>query len=115
MLRLITYGQRKARRTHNCWCCNKSINKGTLYAYDVYYYDEIYELKLHIACRKLMGVYGHHFPDYDHDVTYPIYEWGELQSDNTIDWVAWDGGKAIPRKLEAEWRVVMGLPDFEER
>lgn len=110
MFRLVDQGQRKARKPHNCWACNKSIDKGTRYNYEVYSCDEIYELKLHTDCVALMYVYGCHFQDYDNGGCYPIHEWAELQPDGVLDFVGWQDSQDVPDKLEDEWRVIMGLP-----
>ena len=81
---VISSGMRKARKTHQCFECYRSIGLGETYAYQTNVYDgRVYTIKWHVDC----GACGSEYRDqiYYDDEGYPPLrdEWcdsGEYES-----------------------------------
>lgn len=54
---LISFGNRRARKPHQCFHCYRTIAKGEYYKYSTCVYDSIYTLKMHIDCDEFAAKY----------------------------------------------------------
>ena len=57
MVQILAEGTRRARKPHQCFHCQRHIQRGETYGFQTNKYDHVYTIAWHLDCEELAAKY----------------------------------------------------------